>query len=123
MSATRSTIEVDKIVGRNIRQLRNIAKMSQQALAAKLGVTFQQLQKYEHGTNRISAGKLVLTSQALGCSLTNLFEGAEAGSERQATAHSADALRAAALFDQVPLPAQRTAFIGLLSSMAGAANG
>ncbi|MDR7220328.1 helix-turn-helix transcriptional regulator [Aminobacter aminovorans] len=120
--ATKSVLDIDITVGRNVRRLRNIAKMSQTDLAPQIGVTFQQLQKYENGTNRVSASKLVLISRALACGLPALFEGVEGGSERRATAHSAEALRAATLFDQVPA-AQRAAFIGLLSSMAGSSHG
>ena len=49
-----------------IRTLRKQAGMSQQALGQALGVTFQQVQKYENGTNRVTAGRLVLIAEALG---------------------------------------------------------
>jgi transcriptional regulator with XRE-family HTH domain len=49
---------VDVHVGARIRQRRFLLGMTQQALAARLGITFQQLQKYEMGTNRVSASRL-----------------------------------------------------------------
>ena len=53
----------DVIVGRNIRVHRLARKMSQTGLAAAIGISFQQLQKYEKGANRISAGRLQQISQ------------------------------------------------------------
>ncbi|MRX32782.1 helix-turn-helix transcriptional regulator [Aminobacter sp. MDW-2] len=73
--STLSAADIDKIVGANIRRIRNVIGMSQQALGDALGVTFQQVQKYEKGTNRISAGKLYQSAEILGCNITKLFEG------------------------------------------------
>ncbi len=52
-------------VARQIRQARLAKGMSQSLLAEKLGVTFQQLQKYESGANRITAGRLALLAMAM----------------------------------------------------------
>ena len=49
---------VDHVVGRNIRIHRMVKGLSQAALGEKLGITFQQVQKYEKGTNRVGAGRL-----------------------------------------------------------------
>jgi transcriptional regulator with XRE-family HTH domain len=56
---------IDVEVGLTLRRLRNQRKLSQTALADALGITFQQIQKYERGTNRISASMLVHAAQAL----------------------------------------------------------
>jgi transcriptional regulator with XRE-family HTH domain len=48
--------------------------MSQQQLGTALGLTFQQVQKYEHGVNRVSASKLYSLSQTLGVSVSFFFE-------------------------------------------------
>jgi transcriptional regulator with XRE-family HTH domain len=69
---------VDLLVGRRVRLLRRDRGMSQTALASKLGLTFQQVQKYEKGTNRISASKLYEIADALGVELPSLFQGTEA---------------------------------------------
>lgn len=68
---------VDKIVGRNIRIQRLAKGLSQTELANALGVTFQQVQKYEKGTNRVGSGRLLLISKALGVPLLDLFEGSK----------------------------------------------
>jgi transcriptional regulator with XRE-family HTH domain len=49
--------QIDKIIGRNIRIRRLAKKMSQTQLGEKLGVSFQQVQKYENGTNRVGSGR------------------------------------------------------------------
>jgi transcriptional regulator with XRE-family HTH domain len=67
----------DVLVGANIRLHRNAARVSQTDLAAKLGVTFQQVQKYEKGTNRLSAGKLLTLSNLLKVPITAFFDGAK----------------------------------------------
>ncbi len=50
--------EKDNIIGKKLRQLRNMRGISQSILATESGITFQQIQKYEKGVNRISAGRL-----------------------------------------------------------------
>ena len=56
---------IDVHVGARLRKARQVKRMSQTLLGDRLGVTFQQVQKYERGTNRISAGKLALAARAL----------------------------------------------------------
>ncbi len=69
---------IDQHVGRRLRWRRREMKLSQEALAEKLGLTFQQVQKYERGANRISAGRLFELAQALDTTIQYFFEGAEA---------------------------------------------
>ncbi len=70
---------VDRHVGRAIRVRRRGAEMTQQALAARVGLTFQQIQKYERGANRVSASVLHAIAGALGCAPGAFFEGLETG--------------------------------------------
>jgi transcriptional regulator with XRE-family HTH domain len=67
---------VDRSVGRRVRILRVSRGLSQSALASQLGLTFQQLQKYEKGTNRISASKLHDIARILGVEVASFFEDA-----------------------------------------------
>ena len=62
-----------QLLGKRIRILRRTLEMSQKDLASKIGVTFQQLQKYESGQNRISVDRLYLISQALSVSIHYLL--------------------------------------------------
>ncbi|MHB8287460.1 MAG: helix-turn-helix domain-containing protein [Caulobacteraceae bacterium] len=64
---------VDVEVGLTIRHLRKSQGISQQTLAAGLGLTFQQVQKYERGTNRISASMLVKAAGVLGVQPADLL--------------------------------------------------
>jgi len=66
---------VDRHVGERIRARRKEIGISQQALAEKLGLTFQQVQKYERGMNRVSASKLYETAQVLSVSIEWFFLG------------------------------------------------
>ena len=65
---------IDKHVGSRIRERRKQLEMSQEKLAEKLGLTFQQIQKYERGSNRVAASKLYEISVALRASVEFFFE-------------------------------------------------
>lgn len=65
---------IDRYVGGRVRQRRMMLGMSQTALAEKLGVTFQQLQKNEKGTNRIGASRLVDLSRSLDVPIQFFFD-------------------------------------------------
>jgi transcriptional regulator with XRE-family HTH domain len=65
---------VDRQVGARIRLQRTLIGMSQERLGELLGLTFQQVQKYEKGTNRVGAGRLLAIAEALGVSVTYFFE-------------------------------------------------
>ena len=62
-------------VGARIRECRKQLGVSQKQLAESLGLTFQQVQKYERGTNRVSASKLFDTAAALKASVSYFFQG------------------------------------------------
>ena len=66
---------VDAHVGKRIRHRRWMVGMTQQQLADKVGVKFQQIQKYETGMNRVSASRLWDVADAMGVSITFFFEG------------------------------------------------
>ena len=78
------TAEVDRQVGASVRSARIEAGLSQSRLAAHLGITFQQLQKYEKGRNRIAVGTLLLIAEALSTPVYRFFEaiGATAALDR-----------------------------------------
>ena len=66
--------EADVEIGRKLKNLRTLKGITQDTLATQLDVTFQQLQKYERGTNRISAVNLHKLSKALDVPMTAFFE-------------------------------------------------
>lgn len=71
--ARRLAREVDRYVGQRIRERRVSAGITQQELAAALGLSYQQVQKYENGSNRISAGRLYVLARLLGAEVTDFF--------------------------------------------------
>ncbi|CAO4140450.1 helix-turn-helix domain-containing protein [Methylorubrum aminovorans] len=74
-SATpKRTTEQDRIVGERIVALRRAKGMSQTALGMAVGVTFQQVQKYEKGANRVGAGRLQEIAQLLGVPISAFFD-------------------------------------------------
>jgi transcriptional regulator with XRE-family HTH domain len=72
---------VDVHVGKRVRHSRWMVGMTQQQLADKVGIKFQQIQKYETGMNRISASRLWDISDALGVAINYFFEGLDASSQ------------------------------------------
>lgn len=77
-------------LGQRIRMARIALGVSQQALASKLGLTFQQIQKYERGRNRISASRLFDIAQVLGMSIESFYEGLEDGVHGPQPSHMND---------------------------------
>ena len=67
---------IDKHVGSRVRMRRMMISMSQEKLGERLGITFQQIQKYEKGTNRIGASRLQHIAVVLGVPVAFFFEGA-----------------------------------------------
>ncbi len=67
--------EIDAHIGKRVRLRRKVLKMNQSEVATLVGVTFQQFQKYEAGTNRVSASRLFVLSQILGVPITFFYEG------------------------------------------------
>lgn len=69
-----TTEMIDKIIGRKINELRIAKGLSGVQVAALIDVTHQQLRKYEKGTNRISAGRLMSIAKALGVNVNYFFD-------------------------------------------------
>src|SRR6202044_1576868 len=76
MIAKKAPNPIDKHVGSRVRMRRMMLSMSQEKLGDALGLTFQQVQKYEKGTNRIGASRLQQISQTLQVPVAFFFEGA-----------------------------------------------
>src|SRR4051812_48005709 len=78
----------DAEVGRRVRSRRLECRLSQTDLADRIGVTFQQVQKYEKGVNRIGAGRLQRISEALDIPITFFFDGTMGATSRNTTSGS-----------------------------------
>ncbi len=120
--AGRRGSDVDHHVGRRIRQRRNALVMSQNKLGNLLGISFQQIQKYEVGTNRIAAGRLWNIAVALDVEVAYFFPGSPV--EPQPTPMPAGALqqRAALVrdFPRISSSGTRAAILSLVREAARA---
>ncbi|WP_434712961.1 helix-turn-helix domain-containing protein [Rhizobium sp. YTUHZ045] len=117
---SKSPASADVQVGMNIRQLRLRKNMSQQELAGHLSITFQQVQKYEKGSNRVSASRLVQIAAVFGVKVDVLFTGATAELDMPAGGlpqMSREALAVAVDFDAIENPAVRLTIRGLVKSL------
>jgi DNA-binding transcriptional regulator YiaG len=72
--APRSASAVDRYIGSRMREQRLALNMSQPQLGGELGVSFQQVQKYERGVNRVSAARLYSICKTLNVSLSSMFQ-------------------------------------------------
>jgi transcriptional regulator with XRE-family HTH domain len=112
---------LDVTLGARIGILRSYRGMSQGELAGKVGVTFQQMQKYEQGTNRVGARRLSRIAAVLGVSVDELFESSENKSVVKSSLRllaERDALRVLKAFSRTTSPRVRRAFTRLLESVA-----
>ena len=71
---TKRIEQVDRVVGQNIRVFRNAKGISQTELGNAIGVTFQQVQKYENGVNRVGSSRLAKIAKALNTPIGLLFD-------------------------------------------------
>ena len=120
-ASKRSTLPGDRVIAANIRALRLRRGLSQGAVAERLGVSFQQLQKYENGTNRIGAGRLAQIAAALGTPVITLYvgvEGAWSGNKAPPPITDAHALRAAEALAAIADPGVRRALLTLIEHAA-----
>jgi transcriptional regulator with XRE-family HTH domain len=122
----------DKHVGSRVRMRRKMLAMSQQSLGAALGLTFQQVQKYENGTNRIGASRLQQISHILQVPVAFFFEGAPNASAPHGSIGSAlsvtqiddfisdsDGLRLIGAFMRIDNAAVRRRIVKLVEEIAG----
>jgi len=80
---------IDRHVGSRVRMRRMLIGMTQEKLGEALKITFQQVQKYEKGTNRISASRLQQIANVLGVTISFFYEGAPTEAEAGGFAESA----------------------------------
>ncbi len=108
----------DQKVGSNIRHLRKQFGLSQGALAEKIGVTFQQVQKYEKGMNRVGSSRLVQIASVFGVKVETLFSGiTEVSEANMLPGISRDAVGLANDFDAIEDPNVRLTIRGLVKSL------
>jgi transcriptional regulator with XRE-family HTH domain len=120
---------IDKHVGSRVRMRRMMLKMSQEKLGEALGLTFQQVQKYEKGTNRVGASRLQQIAQILQVPVAFFFEGAPSQVAPAADAPSAsfvseflasaEGLALTEAFMRIKNPKMRRRIVDLVEEIAG----
>ena len=111
----KKTGEADQRIGERLRAFRLLRGMSQEGLAERLGVTFQQVQKYEKGANRISIGRLIAIAKALQVSISYFLEDAgEADDWIENLVSDKDTIRLVQDFRQIRSPIMRQAILDLI---------
>ncbi|MSP68098.1 MAG: XRE family transcriptional regulator, partial [Alphaproteobacteria bacterium] len=93
--------DVDRFVGRRIRERRIMLGLTQQDMAHLIGVTYQQAHKYERGINRISAARLYGIARALDVPISYFFEGLEEGGTQAVNPRQRMALELARSFGRI----------------------
>ena len=94
MPANPEARDVDSHVGAQVRRRRMLAGLTQQDVAKAIGVSFQHVQKYENGANRISAGRLFILARVLGTDLIEFYEGLDGEPSQMASLSTTDLKRA-----------------------------
>jgi len=126
---TRRADSRDAEVGRRVRSRRLECRLSQTELADKIGVTFQQVQKYEKGVNRMGASRLQRISEALDVPVTFFFNATPHAAERgSATSQdsvfgfmqSSGAVRIVKAFHRIKSAKARQLLVGMVEEMAEA---
>jgi transcriptional regulator with XRE-family HTH domain len=127
MGRRRLLDETDQLVARNIRYQRMQRGLSQDAVAQELGLTFQQLQKYEKGVNRISVGRLVRIAKILNVPVSTLLDGVEDSGAHEASPTLRERLsdrlsvRLIEAFSSISRLETRRAFVTLLEQVTSVA--
>jgi transcriptional regulator with XRE-family HTH domain len=120
---TRKPDPLDVEVGRKVRALRLNKNMSQERLAEALGLTFQQVQKYERGTNRISAGRLQRIAKILDVQTSVFFPDTKEPTRGGSASlfdlvDSAAALRLLRAYSRIPTPELKRIVASLAEELA-----
>jgi transcriptional regulator with XRE-family HTH domain len=107
---------LDAALGDRIRRRRRDMGLSQSALGGRLGITFQQVQKYENGANRVSATMLIRLSQALAMPVSELLAEINPGAPRPDLEEQSGQLAAA--FARIDSAEVRAAVVTLVEALA-----
>jgi transcriptional regulator with XRE-family HTH domain len=130
LMSTRSANPIDRYVGARIRSRRHMLDMSQEALAERLGISFQQVQKYERGANRVSASRLDQLRRVLQVSVSFFFEGVPNSADKTGRANevpfpsyvsevlaTAEGRALIKAFASIHSPTLRSSIVGLVKAM------
>ena len=115
---SRAPSDTDKAVGERVRELRTLNNMTLAELGSALGISHQQLQKYETGTNRLSAGMLAALADALRVEISDLFAREEGKSKSKETPLSKAQSECHRIVDRVESIDKLNRIAGVLKALA-----
>jgi len=121
-SSARLAQRVDEHVGQRIRERRTALGLTQEQLAAALNISYQQVQKYETGSNRVSAGRLYEIAKNLDTSVSYFFQGAEPSAPSEPLPHGGrnrTTIELVRNFDQIDDASIRQAVSSLVKTLSG----
>ena len=130
MAKTKISNPIDIHVGSRLRMCRLMLNPSQEKLGRALGITFQQVQKYEKGVNRMGSSRLHQAADILGVTVPFFFEGATGGTYKpdgsapspayvNELVSSEDGMRLIKAFARIPRPVVRQRIVALVREIAG----
>ena len=130
MTETKISNPIDIHVGSRLRMCRLMLNLSQEKLGNALGITFQQVQKYEKGVNRMDSSRLQQAADILGVTVPFFFEGATGGTYKpdgsapspayvNEFVSSEDGLRLIKAFARIPRPIVRQRIVALVREISG----
>jgi transcriptional regulator with XRE-family HTH domain len=115
----RSAAAIDDHVGARIRERRLMIGLSQQELGEMIGISYQQVHKYERGINRVTAGRLYEIARILDVPITYFYEGFGQQAPRRVTPHQRMLLEFARNFAEIPDKRDQQALRQLIRALAG----
>lgn len=122
-ASTFDASDIDRIVGERIRRRRVLLGLTQDQLADALGISYQQIQKYETGANRVSAGRLFKIAETLDTKAGWFFDGIgddidrpDSGDTVASSRHTIELVRS---FQRIDDDKQRMAVLSLVRALAG----
>ncbi|MEO9969141.1 MAG: helix-turn-helix transcriptional regulator [Hyphomonadaceae bacterium] len=134
MSESKTPSGIDRLVGQRLRWRRRELRLTQEKLGDLLNLTFQQVQKYEKGVNRISAGRLYEVAAALGVPIGYFYDGAseflsdtslrisEDRGSNAVPVLSPEAVELVSAFETITDPAMRKTLLETVTNTAAALN-
>jgi transcriptional regulator with XRE-family HTH domain len=115
--------DADRHLAARMRERRIMVGMSQQQIAELIGVTYQQVHKYERGLNRVSASRLYSIAQALGVEVGYFYEGLQTAVVLMPPAQQRMLIDLAHDYLNIPIPEHRAAIVAVARALAEAEKG
>lgn len=112
--------EIDIAIGKNLQKIRQYRDVSQTQIANHLNVSFQQIQKYEKGVNRLSGSSMFILSKYLDVDVRRFYDGLNSSEEEQFKLYSSENIKFLRLIDGLPNKKTKENIINIIKALSGA---